>query len=167
MPATAPTISKVWNFIIGCWLWRLSRPGSRCQTATEIVTNALFFGNWRLARWLSAISSGTRRDSCNRSFAVGAVADTADEKVGTMADEQLVVLAPLDEFEVISFHVWTSRKASRTSWSLQVPAAHGLSPQPQDRCGHFLQANDGTEFFLDGEAGEFVAAAPLGGEDLR
>lgn len=59
------------------------------------------------------------------------------------------------------------RQASPTSWSLQVPAAHDLSPQPQDRCGHFLEPHDGTEFFLDGEAGEFVAAALLGGEDLR
>ena len=33
------------------------------QTATGIVTSALFFGSGRLARWLSAISPATRRES--------------------------------------------------------------------------------------------------------
>ena len=45
----------------------------------------------------------------------------------------------------------------------QVPEAHDLSPQSQDRCGHFLQPHDDAEFFLDGEAGKFLAAALLGG----
>ena len=39
---------------------RSSRAG---QTATGIVTSALFFGSGRLARWVSAISSATRRES--------------------------------------------------------------------------------------------------------
>ena len=39
---------------------RSSRVG---QTATGIVTSALFFGSGRLARWLAAISSATWRES--------------------------------------------------------------------------------------------------------
>ena len=39
-----------------------SRVISTGQTATGIVTSALFFGSVRLARWLSAISSATSRE---------------------------------------------------------------------------------------------------------
>ena len=48
---------------------------------------------------------------------VGAVADAADEKVGTIADEQLIGLTPLHKFEVIRFHVRISRMADLTSFS--------------------------------------------------
>ena len=48
---------------------------------------------------------------------VGTVADAADEKVGTMADEEPVFRVPLDEFEVVGFHGWTSRMADFTSFS--------------------------------------------------
>jgi hypothetical protein len=48
---------------------------------------------------------------------VGAVADAADEQVGIIADEELIGLTPLNEFEVIGFHGWTSRMPDLTSFS--------------------------------------------------
>ena len=41
---------------------------------------------------------------------VGAVADAADEQIGTMTDEELIGLTPLHEFEVVGFHGWTAIK---------------------------------------------------------
>ena len=48
---------------------------------------------------------------------IGTVADAADEKVGTIADEQSIGLTPLHKFEVIRFHVRISRTADLTSFS--------------------------------------------------
>ena len=39
---------------------------------------------------------------------VGAVADAADEEVGTLADEDAVGFTPLHEFQVVGFHGCTS-----------------------------------------------------------
>jgi hypothetical protein len=55
-------------------------------------------------------------------FAIGlllvrTVADAADEKIRALADEELVGLAPLHEFQVVNFHGWTSRMAALMSFS--------------------------------------------------
>jgi hypothetical protein len=48
---------------------------------------------------------------------VAAVADAADEEIGTMADKESIWFAPVNKLEIVRFHDRTSRIADLTSFS--------------------------------------------------
>ena len=66
---------------------------------------------------------------------VGAVANTADEEIGAIADEKTVGRAPLHKLQIVSFHIRTSRTAALTDFSLVMMGVSSARSAEEDLRG--------------------------------